>query len=139
MSQCVFDYVATGRDTRSHQVVLGVMDRQARVDLDSVTQNVAALCDRVRGSQVMAVVKQDAYGHGAVPCARAALAGGASWLGVAHVAEALELRQAGLTAPLLCLMAVPGEEHEDAIRAGVALQAGSAAQVATVAAAARRA
>jgi alanine racemase len=115
------------------------MDRQARVDLGTVTQNVTALCDRVRGSQVMAVVKQDAYGHGAIPCARAALAGGAKWLGVAHVAEALVLRQAGITAPVLCLMAVPGEEHEDAIRAGVDLQAGSAAQVATIAAAARRA
>jgi alanine racemase len=115
------------------------MDRQARVDLRTVTQNATALCDRVRGSQVMAVVKQDAYGHGAIPCARAALAGGATWLGVAHVAEALALRQAGLTAPVLCLMAVPGEEHEDAIRVGVDLQAGSAAQVATIAAAARRA
>jgi alanine racemase len=115
------------------------MDRQAEVDLAAVTANVTALRDRVQGSQVMAVVKQDAYGHGAVPCARAALAGGATWLGVAHVAEALALRQAGITAPLLVLMAVPGEEHEDAIRAGVDLPAGSAAQVATLADAARRA
>ena len=92
-----------------------------------------------RGPQVMAVVKQDAYGHGAAACARAALAGGATWLGVAHVAEALALRQAGLTAPVLCLMAVPGEEHEEAIRAGVDLQASSAEHVATLAAAARRA
>jgi alanine racemase len=87
----------------------------------------------------MAVVKQDGYGHGAVQCARAALAGGATWLGVAHVAEALELRRAGLTAPVLCLMAVPGEEHQDAIEAGVDLPAGSAAQIATLADAARRA
>jgi alanine racemase len=115
------------------------MDRQARVDLATVTANVTALRDQIRGSQVMAVVKQDGYGHGAVPCARAALAGGATWLGVAHVAEALELRQAGLTAPLLCLMAVPGEEHEAAIQAGVDLPAGSIAQVAILTAAARRA
>lgn len=118
---------------------MGVMDRQARVDLDAVTANVTALRDRVPDARIMAVVKQDAYGHGAVPCARAALAGGATWLGVAHVAEALELRRAGLGAPLLVLMAVPGAEHEDAIRAGVDLPAGSVAQVGTIAEAARRA
>jgi alanine racemase len=88
---------------------------------------------------VMAVVKQDAYGHGAVRCAQAALAGGASWLGVAHLPEAMELRQAGITAPVLCLMAVPGEEHEEAIRADVDLSAGSREHLARVAAAARRA
>jgi alanine racemase len=112
------------------------MDRQIRVDLGSVTANVKVLCEHVRGSQVMAVVKQDGYGHGAVRCARAALDGGATWLGVAHLAEALQLRGAGLTAPILCLTAVPGEEHEDAIRAGVDLTAGSVEQVTGVIAAA---
>jgi alanine racemase len=101
------------------------MDRQVHVDLATVTANVRSLCEHVRGSQVMAVVKQDAYGHGAVPCARAALDGGATWLGAAHLAEALQLREAGLTAPVLCLTAVPGEEHEAAIRAGIDLTAGS--------------
>jgi alanine racemase len=115
------------------------MDRQARVDLDVVTANVAALRGRIPDAQIMAVVKQDAYGHGAAQCARAALAGGATWLGVAHVAEALRLRAAGITAPLLCLLAIPGEEHEDAIKADVDLPAGSAEQVAVLAGAARRA
>jgi alanine racemase len=115
------------------------MDRETRVDLAVVTENTAALCERVRGAMVMAVVKQDAYGHGAVRCAQAALAGGASWLGVAHLPEAMELRQAGITAPVLCLMAVPGEEHEDAIRADVDLTAGSRDHLARVVAAARRA
>ena len=124
---------------RPGPVALFVMDRQARVDLATITSNVAALCERVRGSQVMAVVKQDAYGHGLVPCARAALAGGARWLGVAHVPEALELRQAGITAPLLCLMGVPGHAHEDAIRAGVDLTAGSTGLLRWIAAAATRA
>jgi alanine racemase len=114
------------------------MDRQARVDLDAVTANVTALRDRVPGAQIMAVVKQNAYGHGAVECAQAALAGGATWLGVAHVAEALRLRAAGITARIHCLLAVPGEEHEDAIRANVDLTAGSAEQVAYLAQAARR-
>src|ERR1700685_3456258 len=54
------------------------MDRRPLVDLGAITGNVAALCERVRGSQVMAVVKADGYGHGMIPAARAALAGGAT-------------------------------------------------------------
>src|SRR5690349_739536 len=64
----------------------------AVVDLDAITANVAVLRERAAGAAVMAVVKADGYGHGMVPVARAALAGGASWLGVAHLREALELR-----------------------------------------------
>ena len=113
------------------------MDRQACVDLGAITGNVAALSERVRGSQLMAVVKADGYGHGMVPAARAALAGGASWLGVVDTAEALALRRAGITAPVLCLMAFGAPA--DAIAQGIDLSAGSAAFVATVAAAADRA
>jgi alanine racemase len=112
-------------------------DRQALVDLDAISGNVAALCERVRGSQVMAVVKADGYGHGMVPAARAALAGGAGWLGTADLTEALALRRAGITAPVLCLMAVG--EPADAIGAGIDITAGSAAHVARVADAAARA
>src|SRR6516164_4586752 len=112
-------------------------DRQASVDLGAITGNVAALCERVRGSQVMAVVKADGYGHGMVPAARAALAGGASWLGTADPDEALALRRAGLSAPVLCLMGI-GEPAE-AISAGIDVTAGSASFVARVADAARRA
>ena len=72
------------------------MDRQAFVDLAAITANVAALRELVRGSQVMAVVKADGYGHGMLPAAHAALAGGASWLGVADLTEAVTLRQAGI-------------------------------------------
>jgi alanine racemase len=113
------------------------MDRQALVDLDAISGNVAALCQRVRGSQVMAVVKADGYGHGMVPAARAALAGGAGWLGTADLTEALALRRAGITAPVLCLMAVG--EPADAIGAGIDVTAGSAAHVARVSGAAARA
>jgi alanine racemase len=102
------------------------MDRQVHVDLAAVIANVRSLREHVRGTQVMAVVKQNAYGHGAVQCARAAMDGGATWLGVAHLAEALQLREAGLTAPVLCMTAVPGEDHEAAITAGIDLTAGSA-------------
>ena len=95
------------------------------VDLDAISANVAALRQHVGGPQVMAVVKSDGYGHGMVPAARAALAGGASWLGVIAVPEALALRAAGVTAPVLCLMGVPGSDHQAAIRAGVDLSAGT--------------
>ena len=97
---------------------------QARVDLNAITGNVAALREHVAPAAVMAVVKADGYGHGAVPAARAALRGGARWLGVAHVAEALELRAAGIDSPLLCLMAIGEQAHADAIAAGVDLSGG---------------
>jgi alanine racemase len=113
------------------------MDRQALVDLGAITGNVAALCERVRGSQVMAVVKADGYGHGMIPAARAALAGRASWLGVVDIAEALSLRNAGITAPVLALMAFG--EPLDAITRGVDLSAGSVEYVAKIAEAASRA
>jgi alanine racemase len=117
------------------------MDRFAEtlIDLDAISANVAALRRHVAGPQVMAVVKSDGYGHGMVPAARAALAGGASWLGVIAVPEALALRAAGVTAPVLCLMGVPGSDHAAAIRAGVDLSAGTAGLVTEIAAAARQA
>jgi alanine racemase len=113
------------------------MDRQAFIDLGAITGNVAALSEWVRGSQVMAVVKADGYGHGMVPAARAALAGGATWLGVVDSAEALALRQAGITAPVLCLMAFGAPS--EAIAHGIDLSAGSVGFVDRIAAAAARA
>jgi len=102
---------------------------QALVDLDAISGNVAALREHVAPSAVMAVVKAAGYGHGAVPAARAAVRGGAQWLGVVHVAEALELRAAGIETPLLCLMAIGSDDHRAAIEAGVDLTAGSVAMV----------
>src|SRR3954469_14023175 len=101
----------------------------AVVDLDAVAGNVAVLREHAPGAQLMAVVKADGYGHGMVPVARdalaggagrvgeghgrapgagAALAGGADRLGVAHLREALELRAAGVDAPILAWLTVPG-------------------------------
>jgi alanine racemase len=111
----------------------------APVDLGAITGNVEILRARMDGSQVMAVVKADGYGHGSIQAARAAVAGGADWLGVVHVAEALRLRQAGITGPVLCLMALAESAHEDAIRAGIDLTAGSVPLVRQIAAAAGRA
>ena len=65
----------------------------------------------------MAVVKANGYGHGAVAAAQAAVRGGADWLGVVHVAEALEVRRAGVEVPLLCLMAIGTDDHVAAIAA----------------------
>jgi len=56
---------------------------RAEIDLAALRANVRALRDRAPGAQLMAVVKSDAYGHGAVPCARAVVAAGATWLGTA--------------------------------------------------------
>jgi len=109
------------------------------IDLDAVKGNVTALRQHAAGAALMAVVKSDAYGHGMIPAARAALAGGASWLGVVTVPEALALRGAGVTAPVLCLMGVPGSAHEEAVRHGVDLSAGTAGLIEEIAAAARRA
>lgn len=75
----------------------------ADVDLDAVAHNVAVLDELAGSAAVCAVVKADGYGHGAVPVARAALAAGARWLGVAQVQEARTLRSAGIEAPILVL------------------------------------
>jgi alanine racemase len=112
---------------------------EALIDLDAIKNNVSALVGHVGAAQVMAVVKSDAYGHGMIPAAAAALAGGATWLGVVQVADAVALRRAGVTAPVLCLLGAPGAPHEDAIRHGVDLSAGSADLVREIAAAAERA
>jgi alanine racemase len=119
----------------------GVMDGhpEALIDQGAIKENVSALRRHVGGAQLMAVVKADGYGHGMIPTATAALAGGADWLGVVQTGDALALRQAGLTAPVLCLLAAPDAAHEEAIRGGVDLSAGSTAVVSQIAVAAQRA
>ncbi|WP_270886230.1 alanine racemase [Pedococcus sp. 5OH_020] len=91
----------------------------AQVDLQAVSDNVRALKERAGAAEVMAVVKADAYGHGLLPSARAALRGGATWLGVAQLAEALQLRAAGVTAPVLSWLHVPGQDFTAAVEADV--------------------
>jgi alanine racemase len=86
----------------------------------------------------MAVVKADGYGHGLVPAARAALAGGARWLGVAVIEEALALRRAGISAPVLAWLNAPEEPWADAIAADVDVSANAVWAVEEIADAARR-
>jgi alanine racemase len=81
----------------------GLRPAWVEVDLDAIGGNVRTLIDEVAPARLMAVVKADAYGHGAVPVAREAVRAGAAWLGVALVEEALTLREAGVSAPVLVL------------------------------------
>ena len=94
-------------------------ERSAVIDLDAIRHNVCRLADAASPAKVMAVVKADAYGHGAVPVARAALEAGASWLGVAHISEALALRAAGIEAPMLAWLHTTESNFGAAVAAGV--------------------
>jgi alanine racemase len=89
----------------------------ARVDLGAIERNCARLAATVAPAQLCAVVKADGYGHGAVPAARAAQAGGARWLAVATAGEAEALRAAGLEGPMLVMGALTGDELDVALRA----------------------
>ena len=110
---------------------------EAVVDLDAVVHNVGVVRAAVAPAQVMAVVKADAYGHGLVPVARAALAAGATWLGVAHVHEALALRAAGVEADLLAWILTPGTDLVPALAQRVDLSVAAVWALEEVVAAAR--
>ena len=116
------------------------MSRQhavARVDLGAIRANVAALAAGT-AAEVMAVVKADAYGHGLVPSARAAVEGGATWLGTALLDEALDLRAAGVTQPrVLAWLMGPGEDWAAALLADVDVSVNAQWALAEVVAAAR--
>ncbi|HWE90202.1 MAG TPA: alanine racemase [Pseudonocardiaceae bacterium] len=104
---------------------------EALVDLAAIRHNVALLADRAAasGAATMAVVKADGYGHGMVPVARAALAAGAEWLGACSQREALELRAAGITAPILAWLDTPDTDRADGIIARIDLSASSTTEL----------
>jgi len=87
------------------------------IDLAAIRHNVRALAPP--RAQMMAVVKANGYGHGAEPVARAALAAGATWLGVALVEEGIRLRDAGIVAPILVLTQFPPGSEGAALGAGL--------------------
>lgn len=97
---------------------------EARVDLGRIAANINHL-KQLSGSPVMAVVKADAYGHGLVPVAKAALEAGAAALGVALLEEAITLRQAGITAPILAWLVPPGSDFKLAVDNKIELAASS--------------
>ncbi|MET7286130.1 alanine racemase [Streptomyces sp. NPDC005573] len=112
---------------------------RAEIDLGALRANVRTLRARAKGAALMAVVKSDAYGHGAVPCARAALAAGADWLGTATPEEALALRAAGLPGRLMCWLWVPGGPWRQAIEADIDVSVSGMWALREVTAAAREA
>jgi alanine racemase len=85
----------------------GLRPAWAEVDLDAVRANTRTLVELAHPAVLLAVVKADGYGHGAVPVARAVLDAGATWLGVALVEEGIELRAADIDAPVLLLSEPP--------------------------------
>lgn len=102
--------------------------REASVDYTAITENVRAIA-RTTGVDVIAVVKANAYGHGAADAARAAIAGGAVKIGVADIGEALALRQGGFTEPLIAWLHEPGVDFEEAAAARIELGVSSFAQL----------
>lgn len=107
----------------------------ASINLDAIAHNVRALAHHAPTADVMAVLKADAYGHGAVPVANAALAAGATQLGVTTIDEAIRLREAGISAPVLSWLSTTGFDR--AIDADVRIGVSSPRQLADVVAAAR--
>jgi len=110
------------------------------VDLNAVRANTARLraLPRLMRCSFMAVVKADAYGHGLVPVAQAAVEAGADWLGVAAAAEGVALRQAGLQGPILLLCAPAPGEAETLLRFGLTASVGDATTRAALVQATRR-
>lgn len=97
-------------------LALGQRRAWVEVDLAALAHNVREIRGLLApGTDLLAVVKADAYGHGAVAVAPTLLAAGATWLGVATVLEGIELRQAGITAPILLLGVVQEAGEIDAI------------------------
>src|SRR4051812_48607694 len=110
---------------------------RALIELGAIRANVALIRER-SGVEVMAMVKADGYGHGAVRAAQAAVRGGASWIGVAFVDGALARRRAGLDMPILVGISAPGDPFDEALEQGVDLAVGATSLLREVAEAAER-
>ncbi|MFI5348658.1 MAG: alanine racemase, partial [Elusimicrobiota bacterium] len=108
------------------------------IDLSAVAHNAQWVVSRLEGAKLMAVVKADAYGHGAPEVARVALKAGASSLGVRDLSEAAELRDAKIKAPIHLLFPILPEQAHDAVRLGVGVTVDDAAQARALDAAARK-
>lgn len=115
--------------TPSTQSQVSSPGAEVLVDLGAIGDNVRVLREHAGSAQVMAVVKADAYGHGAVEAGRAAIAAGAAELGVATIEEALALRRGGITAPVLAWLHPPGTDFAPALSADVQVAVSSLRQV----------
>lgn len=112
--------------------------REAVVDLGAIAENYRVLRERV-GVPALAVVKADAYGHGAVPVAKTLEAAGADALGTADLDEALALRAAGIAAPILCWLHGPDTDFAPAVANRIEVAVSSVEQLERLARAARAA
>ncbi|ETA66351.1 alanine racemase [Haloechinothrix halophila] len=112
---------------------------EAVIDLGAIRHNVALLSGKAAesGAATMAVVKGDGYGHGALPVAKAALAGGATWLGGCSLDEALALRRAGITARILTWLDTDDVDFAPGIEADIDITASSRRELGRIVAAAR--
>ncbi len=106
------------------------------VDLAAIERNIRKLADRVAPLPISAVVKADGYGHGAIPVAKTAIEAGASWLIVAIVEEGIELRDAGITTPILILSEPPPTSMEAVVAHDLTCTLYSAEGLAAISAAA---
>lgn len=112
--------------------------RVVQVNTSAIAHNVAQVKEIAQVDDLMAIVKANGYGHGMVESARAALEGGATWLGVADIDEARTLRAAGISAPILCWIHAPDETFDEAIVENITLGAVSEAQLGAIAQAGAR-
>ena len=107
--------------------------RRLYVSASAITANVERLRQLAPARDTMVVVKANGYGHGAELAARAALAGGATWIGVADIEEALSLRTAGIDAPILAWLHAADEDFVEAAGRDIALGVSTIAQLKAVA------
>lgn len=117
--------------------------RELIIDLDAIAHNLATMTAKVTRHDetrplVMCVVKADAYGHGMIPVARKLEAVGADYLGVADIAEALALRNAGIDLPILAWLHSPRETFVAALSAGIELGIANIEQLDRIASAAKQ-
>lgn len=100
--------------------------REIQIDLAALKANVQYLRTKAE-RPILAVVKADAYGHGLIPCAKAAVEAGADWLGTALLEEAIALREAGISVPILAWLLPPGENYRIAVEQNIDLGVSSLA------------
>ncbi|MCF3123021.1 MULTISPECIES: alanine racemase [Streptomyces] len=112
---------------------------RAEIDLAALRANVRSLRAHAPDAAFMAVVKADAYGHGMVPCARAARQAGATWIGTATPEEALAVRAAGLPGRIMCWLWTPGGPWREGIEADLDMSVSALWALREVTAAARAA
>ena len=122
----------------ARQAVSGVPAPQAEavIDLDAIAHNIRILREHAGNAGLMAVVKADGYNHGGAAVAAAALAAGAREIGVTTIAEALQLRRAGIAAPILCWLNNPEVDYRGAIEADIEIGVPSTTHLLAIAAAA---